>query len=87
MEYTLVLQSQEDYHLIEKILKAFDGASITPVRERNYSINHTETTKKGVKAVSQKADKRLKAFDKLAGSISLDMIDMEDPRTKYLLGK
>lgn len=32
MEYTLTLQSQEDYRLIKKLLKAFDGASIRPVR-------------------------------------------------------
>ncbi len=30
MEYTLTLQSQEDYRLIKKLLKAFDGASIRP---------------------------------------------------------
>ncbi len=87
MEYTLVLQSPEDYHLIEKILKAFDGASITPVRKRNHNVNHTKIDKNGVKVVSSKVDKRLKAFDKLAGSLSLDMVDMEDPRTKYLLSK
>ena len=37
MEYTLTLQSQEDYRLIKKLLKAFDGASITPVRKRRKS--------------------------------------------------
>lgn len=31
MEYTLTLQSQEDYRLIKKLLKAFDGASIRPL--------------------------------------------------------
>ena len=29
-EYTLTLSSDEDYRLIRKILKAFDGASIRP---------------------------------------------------------
>lgn len=38
MEYTLTLQSQEDYRLIKKLLKAFEGASITPVRKRKSSI-------------------------------------------------
>ncbi|MDE7097264.1 MAG: hypothetical protein K2O47_07220 [Muribaculaceae bacterium] len=38
MEYTLTLQSQEDYRLIKKLLKAFDGASITPVRKRKSGI-------------------------------------------------
>ncbi len=37
MEYTLVLQSQEDYNIIKKLLKAFDGASIRPQNE-SYSI-------------------------------------------------
>lgn len=38
MEYTLTLQSQEDYHLIKKLLKAFEGASIRPQREQ-YTID------------------------------------------------
>ena len=39
MEFTLTLQSREDYRLIKKILKAFDGASITPIRKRKSSID------------------------------------------------
>ena len=31
--------------------------------------------------------KRLEAFDKLAGSVSLSNIDLEDDRTQYLLSK
>ena len=38
MEYTLTLKSQEDYRLIKKLLKAFDGASIYPVKKRKSSI-------------------------------------------------
>ena len=38
MEYTLTLKTQEDYHLIKKLLKAFDGASISPVKKRKSSI-------------------------------------------------
>lgn len=38
MEYTLTLQSQEDYLLIKKILKAFDGASIRPIRKSKSHI-------------------------------------------------
>lgn len=30
MEYTLELKSEEDYNIIKKILKAFDGATIRP---------------------------------------------------------
>ena len=38
MEYTLTLQSKEDYRLIKKLLKAFDGATIRPVEKRRSSI-------------------------------------------------
>ncbi len=38
MEYTLTLKSNEDYRLIKKLLKAFDGATIKPVRKRRSSI-------------------------------------------------
>ena len=38
MEYTLTLKSQEDSHLIKKLLKAFDGASIRPQIEQ-YTID------------------------------------------------
>lgn len=38
MEYTLTLNSSADYRLIKKLLKAFDGASIHPVRKRKSSI-------------------------------------------------
>ncbi len=37
MEYTLVLQSHEDYNIIKKLLKAFEGASIRPKNE-SYTI-------------------------------------------------
>lgn len=39
------------------------------------------------KKISAKVDRRLQAFDKLAGSVSMELIDTEDPRTKYLLSK
>lgn len=37
-EYTLRLESEKDYRIIKKLLKAFEGASITPVRKRKSSI-------------------------------------------------
>lgn len=43
-------------------------------------ITHAEP-----KPSMSKSGKRLQAFDKLAGSVSMDMIDNEDPRTQYLL--
>ena len=49
---------------------------------KNTIITHVEPKK-----VSTKVEQRLQAFDKLAGSVSIDMIDTEDPRTKYLLSK
>lgn len=36
--YTLTLSSDEDYRLIKKLLKAFDGASIRPAKDFGYSI-------------------------------------------------
>lgn len=38
MEYTLTLQTQEDYRLIKKLLKAFDGASIRPIKSTRSHI-------------------------------------------------
>lgn len=32
--YTLTLKTDEDFRILKKILKAFDGASITPLRTR-----------------------------------------------------
>ena len=37
-EYTLRLESEKDYRIIKKLLKAFEGASITPVKKRRSSI-------------------------------------------------
>ena len=37
-EYTLKLESEKDYRIIKKLLKAFEGASITPVKKRKSSI-------------------------------------------------
>lgn len=39
------------------------------------------------KSDMSRADVRLRAFDRLAGSVSMDMIDSDDPRTQYLLSK
>ncbi len=50
-------------------------------------VKDTMVTHVDAKPASSKAEKRLKAFDKLAGSVSMDMVDVDDPRTKYLLSK
>lgn len=49
---------------------------------KNTMVTHVETNPS-----SAKTEKRLKAFDKLAGSVSMDMVDTDDPRTNYLLSK
>lgn len=38
--YTVTLKNDEDFRIIKKILKAFDGASIIPVTNKK---NHLET--------------------------------------------
>lgn len=50
-------------------------------------VKDTMVTHVDSKPVSNKIEKKLRAFDRLAGSVSMDMIDTEDPRTKYLLSK
>lgn len=47
MEYTLTLQSQEDYHLIKKLLKAFDGASIRPPKDQYTLYDALEEARQG----------------------------------------
>lgn len=34
-QYTLTLESEEDYQIIRKLLKAFKGASIRPLKKSN----------------------------------------------------
>lgn len=39
MEYTITLNSESDYRILRKILKAFDGATIRPAkRQKSYTI-------------------------------------------------
>ncbi len=39
MEYTITLNSNADYRVLKKILKAFDGATIKPSKKRSaYTI-------------------------------------------------
>ena len=47
-EYTLSLRTASDYRMIKKLLKAFDGASITPVRRNKGSLKRSlEEAKNG----------------------------------------
>lgn len=50
-------------------------------------VKDTMVTHVDTKAVSNRIEKKLRAFDRLAGSVSMDMIDSDDPRTQYLLSK
>jgi len=47
-EYTITLNSNEDYRILKKLLKAFDGATIRPTRKRKTSIEISlEEARKG----------------------------------------
>ncbi len=37
--YTITLQSTEDYLILKKLLKAFDGAEITPMRSKKSHLD------------------------------------------------
>lgn len=50
-------------------------------------VKETMVTHVDSKSGISKTEKRLQAFDRLAGSISKEMIDMDDPRTNYILRK
>lgn len=50
-------------------------------------VKKTMVTHVDSKSDMSRADMRLRAFDRLAGSVSMDMIDSDDPRTQYLLSK
>lgn len=45
--YTITLKNDEDFRIIKKILKAFDGASIIPVRNKK---SHLEMVMEEVEA-------------------------------------
>ncbi len=67
-----------------------DGSNLNIIRNainlirgvKNTVVTHVEN-----KVTDNISKKRLQTFDKLAGSVSLDMVDTEDPRTKYLLSR
>lgn len=45
-EYILILQSEEDYRLIKKLLKAFEGASIRPYGKSNIESDREDEKEK-----------------------------------------
>lgn len=60
-----------------KMIKGVKNAIVTHIDIKNSDINNSK---------NQKAA-RMQAFDQLAESVSIDMIDTDDERTRYLLGK
>lgn len=50
-------------------------------------VKNTIVTNWESESDQSKTIKRLNALDKLAGSISINMVDMDDNRTKYLMSK
>lgn len=74
-QIVVTLEEGSNLNIIRNAINLIRGVKNTMVKHIDAQSN------------SSKIDKRLKAFDKLAGSVSLDMIDTDDPRTKYLLSK
>ena len=74
-QIVVTLEEGSNSSIIRSAINLIKGVKAT-------MITHVEP-----KPALTKTEKRLQAFDKLAGSISLDMIDSDDPRTKYLLSK
>lgn len=58
-EYTLILQSEEDYRLIKKLLRAFDGASIRPTGKTNAEAGREEDEKENKKEIPFKSTKKV----------------------------
>lgn len=74
-QIVVTLEEGTDLNIIRSAINLIRGVKDT-------MITHVES-----KSTLSKTEKRLKAFDRLAGSVSMDMIDTDDPRTKYLLSK
>ena len=74
-QIVVTLEDDSNLNIIQSAINLIRGVKDT-------MVTHVE-----VKPTYARVDKRLRAFDKLAGKVSMDMVDMEDPRTKYLLSK
>lgn len=74
-QIVVTLEEGSNSNIIRSAIDLIKGVKTT-------IITHVEPKK-----ASTKVDKRLNAFDRLAGSVSMDMIDTDDHRTKYLLSK
>ena len=74
-QIVVTLEEDTNLNIIQSAINLIRGVKDT-------MVTHVEA-----KSTSASVDKRLRAFDKLAGSVSMDMLDIDDPRTKYLLSK
>lgn len=74
-QIVVTLEDGTNSNIIRSAINLIKGVKATVV-------THIDT-----KTPSIKTEARLKAIDKLAGSISMDMIDTDDSRTQYLLNK
>ena len=72
-QIVVTLEEGSNLNIIRSAINLIKGV-------KNTMVTHVEP-----KSTLSKTEKRLKAFDRLAGSVSMDMIDTEDPRTEYLL--
>lgn len=71
----VTLEEGTNLSIIDNAIKLIKGVKSTLVTHME-SENHHQLSKK-----------RLETFDRLAGSVSSNMVDMDDDRTKYLLSK
>lgn len=74
-QIVVTIEEGTNISIIRNAIKMIKGV-------KNAIVSHIDTDH-----AQTKTDSRLKAFEKLAGSVSMDKIDTEDERTKYLLSK
>ena len=74
-QIVVTLEEDSNLNIIQSAINLIRGVKDT-------MVTHVEAN-----PTSARVAKKLRAFDKLAGSVSMDMVDIEDPRTKYLLSK
>lgn len=74
-QIVVTLEDDSNMSIIRNTIKMIKGV-------KNAIITHIDTSH-----TDKIAAKKLQIFDQLAGSVSMNMIDIDDERTKYLLDK
>lgn len=74
-QIVVTLEEGSNLSIVRNAIKMIKGV-------KNAIVTHLET-----ESDQRNKAQRLKAFDKLAGCVTLDMVNTEDERTKYLLSK